>query len=555
MLHVKHLTKFFGAEIVLNNVSFVLNDNEHVGLIGPNGSGKTTLLRCIAGLTRPDSGEIVRSPSEMSVGYLPQVLDQIADLTVRDVIAQALSEWQHAEEEVQRLVSLVAEHPSDTEPLERYDAALGRFESLGGYERELRAVAIMDGLGLSESRFSQLVESLSGGEQTRLGLAKLLLQEPDLLLLDEPTNHLDIDALTWLEGFVSSFRGSILVVSHDREFLDKTINRILYLDPREQQVKSYPGNYSDFASAREHEAEIHEATWVQQEKYVHQVTSDVARLKGRALDIELSTTPRQPGVRRLARKKAALAKSRERKLTRFLASEDRVEKPQHDWSLNLDFGEPPPSGRSVLHVDEVSFRYPDKPILFGGVDIELQYGDRLSVVGPNGSGKTSLMKLITGTLEPVSGVVKIGTGVRLGLLAQQQETLDLSITVLETALRDHPMTQTEARSFLHNFLFSGDDVFRTVGQCSPGERSRLQLALLMLRGCNLLILDEPLNHLDIEGREQFQRSLEAFNGTIIAVVHDRAFLRTFDAPILRLANGVAHTYADYETFRARTTLS
>ncbi len=555
MLQVKHLTKFFGAEIVLNNISFALNDGEHVGLIGPNGSGKTTLLRCIAGLSRPDSGEIVRSPSEMSVGYLPQVLDQIGNLSVRDVIAQALSDWQHAEEDVQRLVSIVAEHPSDPEPLERYDAALRRFESLGGYDREHRVVAIMDGLGLSESRLPQLVESLSGGEQTRLGLAKLLLQEPDVLLLDEPTNHLDIDALTWLEGFVSSFRGSILVVSHDREFLNRTVNRILYLDPREQQLKSYPGNYSDFASAREHESEIQQATWVQQEKYVHQVASDVARLKGQALDIELSTTPRQPGVRRLARKKAALAKSRERKLTRFLESDDRVEKPQQDWSLNLDFGEPPPSGRSVLHVDDVSFNYPDQPILFHGVNIDLQYGDRLCLVGPNGSGKTSLIKLITGAMEPVTGVVKLGTGVRLGLLAQQQETLDLSLTVLETALRDRPMTHTEARSFLHNFLFSGEDVFRAVGQCSPGERSRLQLALLMLRGCNLLILDEPLNHLDIEGREQFQRSLEAFSGTVIAVVHDRAFLRMFDAPILGLANGVAHKYADYETFQAWTATS
>ncbi len=551
MLQVKQLTKFFGAEIVLDNLSLVLNDAEHVGLIGPNGCGKTTLLRCIAGLDQPDAGEIVVSPGGMKVGYLPQVLDHIGSMTVADAIVDAQSDWHAAECDLQRAMTRMSQQSEDPTTLDDYDAALTRFEALGGYDREQRGLAILDGLGLDEARLDQTIESLSGGEKTRLGLAMLLLQEPGILLLDEPTNHLDIDALVWLEDFVAAFRGSVLAVSHDREFLDRTAERILYLDPRDRQITSYAGNYSDFVEAREREAEIQQATWVQQEKYVSKVAADVARLKGEALDIELSTTPRQPGVRRLARKKAGLAKSREKKLNRFLESEVRVEKPQLEWSLNLDFGDPPPGGQSVLRVEDVSFAYPGEPTLFEHVSLDLRYGERVSIVGPNGSGKTTLVQLITGDLKPISGAIELGTGVRLGLLAQEQETLDMDSTVLDTALRERAMTQTDARSFLHYFLFSGDEVFRRVGDCSPGERSRLQLALLMLRGCNLLVLDEPLNHLDIEGRDQFQRSLEAFGGSVISVVHDRAFLREFDAPILWLVDGRAIKIADYDMFRSR----
>ncbi len=550
MLQLKHLTKFFGAEIVLDNISLVLNDGERVGLIGPNGSGKTTLLRCAVGLDRPDSGEVVRSPSDLTVGYLPQVLDEINHLTVEEAVAWAQSDWRAAEESVRRSAEMLAEAPDEPSSLNRYDHALAQFEALGGYEREQRGIVILDGLGLTEDRLGYPVDSLSGGQKTRLGLAMLLLREPGLLLLDEPTNHLDIDALVWLEDFVTSFPGSVLAVSHDREFLDRTVERILYLDPHQRKLLSYPGNYSDFIAARQREAEMQQATWVQQEKYVQKVAADVARLKGEALDIELSTTPRQPGVRRLARKKAGLAKSREKKLKRFLDSDELVEKPRQDWSLNLDFGEAPPGGRAVLHLEDVGFAFDDGPILFDGINLDLQYGERLAIVGPNGSGKTTLIKLISGDISPTRGAIDLGTGVRLGVLAQEQETLDMRRSVLSTALRERAMSETDARNFLHYFLFSGDDVFRPVGKCSPGERARLQLALLMLRGCNLLILDEPLNHLDIEGRDQFQRSLEAFDGTVITVVHDRAFLRAFDAPLLRLSDGRTRVFADYHEFES-----
>ncbi|HEX7101846.1 MAG TPA: ABC-F family ATP-binding cassette domain-containing protein [Nitrolancea sp.] len=546
MLQVKQLSKYFGAETILDSVSLVVNDTERVGLIGPNGSGKTTLLRCIADLESLDRGEVVRSPGDATVGYLPQVLGQIEELTVAEAIARAQGEWLVAERGYQTAADQLAVAVDSEAAMDEFDRALSRFEALGGYEREQRGAAILDGLGLSLERLDQKVESLSGGQKTRLGLAMLLLQEPDLLLLDEPTNHLDLDALSWLEEFVVGFRGSVLVVSHDREFLDRTVQRIIYLDPNLRRLLSYPGNYSDFVTAREHEAEVQHAAWVQQEKYVQQVASDVARLKGEALAIEKGTTPRQPHVRRLARKKAGLAKSRERKLERFLESDEKVEKPRQDWSIKLDLGEAPPGGRAVLAVEDVAFGYPGRSPLFEHVGFDLRYGERLAIIGPNGSGKTTLVQLITGDLQPDVGKIQLGTGVRLGLLAQEQETLDPERTVLDTVLHERAMEQSEARAFLHFFLFSGDDVFKLIAQCSPGERARLQIALLMLRGCNLLLLDEPLNHLDIEGREHFQRSLQAFNGSVVAVIHDRAFLRQFGAPVLWIADGAAQNFADYE---------
>ena len=548
MLQVKQLSKYFGAEIILNSVSFVLNDAERVGLIGPNGSGKTTLLRCLARLDTPDRGELVRSPVDTTIGYLPQVLEQVDDLTVAEAIAGAQGEWQAAERGYQEAADHLATAVDSEPAMDAFDSALHRFEALGGYEREQRATAILEGLGLASDRLNQTVESLSGGQKTRLGLAMLLLQEPDVLLLDEPTNHLDLDALSWLEEFVVGFRGSVLVVSHDREFLDRTVQRILYLDPHAHRIVSYPGNYTDFAATRAREAEIQQSTWVQQEKYVQQVATDVARLKGEALAIEKGTTPRQPHVRRLARKKAGLAKSRERKLERFLESDERVDKPRQEWSLKLDLGEAPPGGRVALSVEDVAFSYAAQAPLFEHLNFDLRYGERLAIIGPNGAGKTTLVQLITGELRPDTGSIERGTGVRLGLLAQEQETLDPERTVVETVLYERAMEQSDARAFLHYFLFSGDDVFKLIAKCSPGERARLQIALLMLRGCNLLLLDEPLNHLDIEGREHFQRSLGAFEGSVIAVIHDRAFLRQFGAPVLWLSDGVAHLYAGYDQF-------
>jgi ATP-binding cassette subfamily F protein 3 len=479
MLQVQGLAKAFGATTVLENVSFGINEGEHVALVGPNGSGKSTILRCLVGAEQPDRGSIGLTGK---IGYLPQAFEAAN----HDIAALQLRFWEA-------------------------DNALRR-----------QVVSVFD-LGQLDPD-----QPLSGGQKTRLGLAAVLLEQPDLLILDEPTNHLDIDALNWLENEVNDLKGrSVLVVSHDRAFLDATVSRVLYLDPRTHSVSSYRGGYSDFAAARAHERTLQEDTWRRQQDYVSRVQRDIGRLKSEARSIEQSTTARQPGLRKFARKKAAVAKSRENKLERYLDSDERVDKPALHWPINLDFGTPPPGGRSVLRLDDVAFAYPGCAPLFEHVSFELRFGQRAALVGPNGAGKTTLLRLIEGQLQPTHGLVHLGAGVRLGVLAQEHETLDPDLTVLETVLRERPMSEEDARSVLPMFLFSGDSVFRTVSACSLGERSRLQLAQLVLRGCNLLLLDEPINHLDVESRDHFEAALHAFDGTIVVVAHDRAFLRAF----------------------------
>jgi ATP-binding cassette, subfamily F, member 3 len=547
VLHVQNLSKNFATSIVLEDVRFVLNDGEHVGLIGPNGAGKSTLLRCIVGDEHADGGTVVLNPVGARIGYLPQAFAEGDQRTLGQLIADAQADLRAAEAALHAAADALAQPDADAVAgMAAYDEHLARFEALGGYAREARAEGVLDGLGLGALDPSTPVTLLSGGQKTRLGLATLLLKEPDLLLLDEPTNHLDVDALEWLEAFLGSYPRTVLLVSHDRAFLDATVSRILYLDPDTRTIRAYRGAYSDFAAARAQERAIHEDRWRRQQEYVDHVKADIARHKSVARSIETSTTPSQPGVRRLARKKAALAKSRERKLERYLESDERVERPKLHWPINLDFLDfaPPPGGRAVLELQDVSFGYPGSKSLFEHATFEVRYGQRLALVGPNGSGKTTLLRLMEGRLEPQSGRVKLGVGVRLGVMAQEHETLDPELSVLDTVLResDRAMSEQDARSFLPYFLFSGESVFKQVKACSLGERSRLQLARLVLQGCNLLLLDEPLNYLDVESREHFEAALEAFEGTVIVVAHDRNFLRKFARHMLEVRDGrVTHT--------------
>ena len=559
MLQVQNLHKSYGTTTVLDGINFVVNDGEHVGLIGPNGAGKSTLLRIITEREEPDTGTIVLQPRELRVGYLAQVFEQAAGMTVGEALAQAQRQLTEAEQAVQYAAEALSAGEDIDEAMRAYEEAMARYEVLGGWERGHHVEAVLEGLGLSDISRKTPVEILSGGQKTRLGLALLLLQEPGLLLMDEPTNHLDVEALEWLEEFVQSYKGSVVVVSHDREFLDRTVTRVLYLDPVVGTIKSYTGNYSDFEAEREREYEAHVETWKRQQEYVEHTRQDIQAKKSSALSLERSTSPRQPGLRVLARKKAALAKSRERKLERYMELDERVDKPKSQWLLKLDFGPVPSGGRSVLRVEDVAFAYPgedgegapdSRPMLLEGVSFDVQYRDRVALVGPNGEGKTTLLRLIEGALQPLSGKIKLGTGVRVGVLSQEGETLDLDKTVLDTALGERSMNESEIRAFLHMFLFEGDDVFRKVGECSQGERTRLQLALLVLRGCSLLLLDEPLNHLDIDGRRHFEEALDKYEGTVIAVAHDRAFLRRYPERVIEVRDGGVRVfeggYLEYE---------
>jgi ATP-binding cassette subfamily F protein 3 len=564
LIQVQHLHKSYGPATVLADITFLVNDGERVGLIGPNGAGKSTILRCIVGQEQPDSGIISLSPPGMTIGYLPQAFAEMGGRTVGEVVALAQAQLHDAERILDQAAQALAGAADIDAAMVAYESALARFEALGGYEREHRAAAVLEGLGLGEIDPATPAATLSGGQKTRLGLATLLLREPDLLLLDEPTNHLDVAALEWLERFVQGYERAVLIVSHDREFLDRTATRILYLDIETRTVKSYAGNYSDFAAAREQEHEQQVEAWQDQQVYIQQTEADIRRAKGLAMNIQNGPKRHRDHYGRISAKVARLARARERKLERYLEADERVEKPRASWNLKLDFGPPPPGGRAVLRLEDVSFSYRPgetrdsrleinddagqspisnlQSLLLKDVNLEVQHGERIALVGPNGAGKTTLLRLIEGKLAPLAGQVKLGTNIRLGVMAQEQEMLDPRRTVLETVLRERPMSETEARSFLHFFLFGGDSVFRAVGACSLGERSRLQLALLVLRGCNLLLLDEPLNHLDIEGREHFEQALEAFEGTVIAVAHDRAFLRSFAERVVEVCDGRARQF-------------
>jgi ATP-binding cassette subfamily F protein 3 len=562
MLALNNVSKRYGDDLVLQRIGFTINAGERVGLIGPNGGGKSTLLRIIAGVEQADEGTMTRTPSSLTHGYLPQGWEGPPAATVADVLRDA----QRSTAVLEELAALEARMAAPDLAgdalgalLDQYAAAQERFEALGGYDWAHRTQAVRVGLGLADLSPDMPVALLSGGQKTRLGLARLLLAGPRLLLLDEPTNHLDVDAVAWLEGFVRGYDGAALVVSHDRTFLDRTVTRIIELrqlvpDQDAPQVQSYTGNYSDYVAARAAAYARQQAQWQDQQVYIERVAADIRRVKQQG-----QVNPHSPAAKKAGRK----AKAREHKLERYVESDERVDKPSQGWGLKLDFSPPSDGARVVLRVEHVSFGYlandrcktiiccPSPVVIDNGqptrgdegdlllrdVSFEIQHGERVALIGPNGAGKSTLLRLIAGQLQLDVGRVRLGAGVHVGYLAQEQETLDGRSTVLDSLHAVVPWSVTECRSFLHRYLFAADEVFRPVSACSFGERARLALALLVARGCTFLVLDEPINHLDIPARERFEAALATFGGTILAVAHDRYFLAQFAERVLALRHG------------------
>ncbi len=557
MLKASHITKRYGKTLVLDKISLLLHAGERVGLIGANGCGKSTLLRILAGLEASDGGSIARDPADLRCGYLEQGLVYAPDATVSDVLCAEARALDAAEAEVERLASALATATGAAlaQVNAAYSHALDALETLAtSTPAEHEAAAVLAGLGLTTLDLETPIATLSGGQKTRLGLARLLLQNPQVILLDEPTNHLDIAALEWLEAWLRAYPGAALIVSHDRVFLDNTVTRILDLDDETHMLTEYVGNYSAYLAAWEQQRERQLVTWRDQQAEERRMRQDIHQTAMHAMSVELTTKPGQPGVRRIAKKVAKKAKSREKKLDRYLESDERVEKPGLSWRMKLEFVDTPESGQDVLVLEDVAAGYNGVP-LFSGAQAVLRAGERVALVGPNGAGKTTLLKVLLSQLEPLAGRVRLGANVRVGYYAQEQEALDPRSTPFAVVREVAAMSDTDVRAFLHYFLFSGDEVFIPIGALSYGERARLALARLAAGGCNFLVLDEPINHLDIPSRTQFERAMTAFEGTVLAVVHDRYFIREFATQIWAIADGSLKTCLDLDELRGKAVKS
>jgi len=533
MLTVHHLSKSYELQTLFENVSFSLNPGERVGLVGVNGCGKTTLLRILASDETASSGTVSRDP-RLRIGYLPQGFTPEQNTTLGEVIGAAAGEARALEDELAAAALVLTQNPQDAACQAAYDDLLRRIQAA----ESGRTAEVLAGLGLDAIDPDQLVSTLSGGQQTRLSLGLVLLSEPQLLLLDEPTNHLDIAMLEWLEEWLNGYPGAALVVSHDRTFLDRTVSRILDMDARYHSLREYAGNYSDYVEQRQAEIDQQWAEYKDQQVEIRRMKQDIARAKAQAADTERKASSIRIGgpdykmkgfksyQQGIAKKVAKKAKSREKKLERYIESDERVEKPQNEWQMKLEFSQPEHQSRVVLRTEGLSVGYAaDKPLLCD-LTLELRARRRVVLTGPNGSGKTTLLRTISGEIPPLAGEVHLGSSVRLGYLTQDQSGLDMNKTPVET-LQDYFTNETDVRRFLSYYLFTGDEPLKPNALLSFGQRTRLMLALLVAQGCNCLLLDEPVNHLDIPSRSQFEQALNQFEGAVLAVVHDRYFIERF----------------------------
>ncbi|HVH30141.1 MAG TPA: ABC-F family ATP-binding cassette domain-containing protein, partial [bacterium] len=527
------LAKSHGATPVLRSVTFSVESAEKVALIGRNGSGKTTLLRLLAGLEDPDSGSVSR-PRWAKVGYLAQIPTGAGDASVLSHVLSGAADVHALEARLRELEQLMADPtvhddaPHLAEVMDEYGGVRHHFEHAGGFALDARAHAVLGGLGFPEAWLTSALDTLSGGWRVRADLARVLLGEPDLLLLDEPTNHLDLAATEWLEEYLRAFPGAAIVVSHDRRLLDVVTSRTLELEAG--SVTSFPGPYSKYTTLKAQQV-------VQQAEAYRRHQEEVERL-------EAYIRRYHAGVR------AGQAKSRAKRLARLTASPAPAQKEMP--VMRPAAREVPLAGRVVVRLQGVGKRYADSDIL-SDVDLEIYRAERIGLLGANGVGKTTLLKVIAGLEPPSRGRVMLGSGVRAHYFAQEPAAdLNGERTVLETVLADRPMTPEQVRTYLGRFLFSGEDVFKRVSMLSGGERQRLNLATLLLDRPNVLLLDEPTNHLDIPSREALEAALLEFSGTLMVATHDRYLLERIVTRILTVAEGhVTDFRGTYGELRAK----
>jgi ATP-binding cassette subfamily F protein 3 len=517
ILTASGLGKHFGAQDIFDDVSLQIAHGERAALVGPNGTGKTTLLRILAGLETPSSGQVVRAKG-LRVGYLPQEVTLTdADGTLWELALAAFDRLQQQATQLRRLEEAMAAATDPDERdrlLARYGQAQDAFDLAGGYTYEYRMRQVLGGLGFDEEDYQHPLARFSGGQQTRAHLARLLLDAPDLLLLDEPTNHLDLAAVEWLEDYLQDWPGAIVLVAHDRYFLDKVAIKVW--DLGNGRLEIYRGNYSAYLHQRAERRERQRREYKRQQAFIAKEEEFIRR------NIEGQRTREAQG--------------RRKRLERL----ERIVRPQDEKHISLDINTDLRSGDLVLATYDLVVGYePDAP-LFTCPDLEIRRGDRVALIGPNAAGKTTFVKTILKEVKPLSGRVRLGAAVEIGYFAQAHAGLNLDRSVLNEVLSVRNLPIGQARNYLGRFLFSGDDVFKPVSALSGGERARVALAKLTLHGANLLVLDEPTNHLDIPSQEILQEVLSHFSGTILLVSHDRYFVDALATQVWALEDG--HLY-------------
>ncbi len=528
ILSVQNISKTFGDDTILDKVSFHVEEQEKAALVGINGAGKSTLFKIIMNELSPDEGSVTVS-KDKTVGYLAQHQEISSDRTVYEEVLEAKRDLIDMEAQIRDMeVRMQSLSVKETEPfLEKYHQLLHEFEARNGYAYTSEVTGILKGLGFEENDFNRPCKELSGGQKTRVALARLLVTHPDLILLDEPTNHLDIASITWLETFLRSYRGAVLVIAHDRYFLDRVVTKVVEIHLHQATV--YHGNYSYYVQCSEKMREERRRAYINQQRKIRHQQEVIDKLR---------SFNREKSIRR--------AESRQKLLDKMATEE----KPQEEHSrMKVMFVPSVPSGKDVLSVQGLSKSFGEKH-LFDDLTFEISRGEHVALIGENGTGKTTILKIINQLIDADSGMFVLGANVRIGYYDQEQHNLDEELTLYEEIANDRPdLTQTQIRNVLASFLFTGDDVFLSVEDLSGGERARLSLAKLMLSEANFLILDEPTNHLDIISREILESALNQYEGTVLFVSHDRYFINRCASRVLNLENGHLTNYlGNYDYF-------